>query len=205
MERQSKSSATRERIIEATVALLLEAGMSGTQTRAVTERAGVGTGLLNHYFRWPELRATAWAAIFDGVARDVRRDGEPPDRALDRFFSETFSDDARPIWRLWIEAENFASADPGLADALAVARAALRRALTDLLAAGRTSGEWELRDPEETALRLEALRDGLAGMILSGDSAMEASKAERHLRKLFDLERIARLTSPTGAPSTSAG
>lgn len=192
MERQPKSSAGRERILEATIALLLEAGMHATQTRAVTERAGVGTGLLNHYFRWPELRAQAWATIFDGIARDFRRDREAPERALDRFFAESFADDARPLWRLWIEAENLAAGDPGLASALAVARAALRRALTDLLAAGCASGVWAVADPAATALRLEAMRDGLAGMILSGDREVDPALAEAHLRTAFENERLAR-------------
>lgn len=163
--------------------------MHGTQTRAVTERAGVGTGLLNHYFRWPELRATAWSAIFDGIARTFRRDGEAPEQALDRFFSETFVDAARPIWRLWIEAENLAPGDPALATALAAARTALRRGLTDLLEAGRACGTWTIDDPAATALRLEAMRDGLAGMILSGDPDVDAPRAERHLRTAFDMER----------------
>jgi AcrR family transcriptional regulator len=46
----------RTQILHATVDLLLENGLAATKTRAVTERSGVGTGLLNHYFRWNDLR-----------------------------------------------------------------------------------------------------------------------------------------------------
>lgn len=162
--------------------------MQATQTRAVTERAGVGTGLLNHYFRWPDLRAAAWSAIFEDLARDVLRDGEAPDQALDRVFAETFGAASRPIWRLWIEAENLAADDPAMAVALANARTLLRARLTELLEAGCASGAWALRAPGDTALRLEALRDGLAGMILSGDSAVDPALAERHLRAAFEME-----------------
>lgn len=157
------------------------------------ERAlsGISQRMLNHYFRWPELRATAWSVIFDDIARDFRRDGEAPEQALDRFFAETFADEARPIWRLWIEAENLAAGDPGLAAALAVARTALRRGMTELLSTGCASGAWSIGDPAATALRLEAMRDGLAGMILSGDSEVDATLAEHHLRTVFDMERLA--------------
>ena len=62
-----KSPPRRKQLVEATIALVLEAGLRATKTRDVTERAGVGTGLLNHYFRWPELRALAWRKLFEAV------------------------------------------------------------------------------------------------------------------------------------------
>ncbi|WP_430514612.1 TetR/AcrR family transcriptional regulator [Pannonibacter phragmitetus] len=80
----------RSRILSATAELLMEQGLLAVQTRMVTERAGVGTGLLNHYFRWPDLRAQAWAAIFDAVAADLHREGESAAEALERFMSESF-------------------------------------------------------------------------------------------------------------------
>ncbi len=179
-------------MLEATAALLLEFGLHGTHTRAVTERAGVGTRLLNHYFRWPELRAAAWLTLFESVARDMRSDGESPEDSFERHLAETFSAAARPIWRLWVEAKNLAPGDPSLASALAGARDMLRTALTDLVGAGCVSGAWHLSAPKETALRLEALRDGLVGMILSADPEVDDGAAERHLRRLFQLECRAR-------------
>ena len=55
-------------IQQAAVGVLLEVGLKAATTRAVTTRAGVGRGLLNHYYRWPELRAKAWAEIFAQVS-----------------------------------------------------------------------------------------------------------------------------------------
>ena len=68
----------QSRLVEATIELLLEGGLRAVTTRAVTQRAGVGTGLLNHYFRWPELRALAWAQIFEAVARDQFAQADDP-------------------------------------------------------------------------------------------------------------------------------
>ncbi|XOT96462.1 helix-turn-helix domain-containing protein, partial [Alcaligenes pakistanensis] len=60
---EKQDSATRIR--QAAVEILLEVGVRAATTRMVTERAGVGRGLLNHYFRWSELRAQAWGEIFE--------------------------------------------------------------------------------------------------------------------------------------------
>lgn len=178
----------RERIIEATVALLIEQGLLTVQTRAVTERAGVGTGLLNHYFRWPELRATAWAVIFTDVADEMWRGGETPPEAMRRFFTESFAAEARPFWRLWIEAEGLVLQDPAMAEAVTSARARLRDVLTEILTKGVSRGDWALDAPRATALRLEAMRDGLAGLLLGADADLSESKAEAHLRDLFRRE-----------------
>ncbi|WP_210321231.1 TetR family transcriptional regulator C-terminal domain-containing protein [Aquibium microcysteis] len=182
------SVSKRDRIVSATVDLLLDDGLLSAQTRAVTERAGVGTGLLNHYFRWPDLRAAAWTRIFDGVAADMRRDGEGPTEALERFFAESFAEAARPLWRLWIEAEGLAVQDPPMALAVASARTGLRNRLTAILGEGVEQGEWMLTSPRATALRLEAMRDGLAGLLLADDPELDAAAASDLLRTAFRQE-----------------
>lgn len=173
----------------ATVELLLDQGLLAVQTRAVTERAGVGTGLLNHYFRWPELRAAAWAAIFDEVAADLRHPGESPAAALDRFFAESFAPVARPFWRLWVEAEGLAAQDEPMARAVAAARSRLRDGLTSILSEGAARGDWPLAAPRAMALRIEALRDGLAGLLIAGDGELDAEGATAHLRNSFPAAR----------------
>jgi AcrR family transcriptional regulator len=178
----------RERIIQATVTLLLEMGLLAVQTRAVTERAGVGTGLLNHHFRWPELRAKAWEAIFEEVVSDLWHVGEDPAVALDRFAAESFDSAARPYWTLWIQAEALSATDKAMEAALARTRTALRHRFTALLEAGNAAGCWSLPRPGATAVRLEALRDGLTGLLLNGDPDIDAAQASQHLRHAIMLE-----------------
>jgi AcrR family transcriptional regulator len=175
----------RDRILAATIDVLCEAGLMAAQTRAVTARAGVGTGLLNHYFRWPDLRAAAWRAIFAQAAADMRHPGETPVEALDRFLAESFADAARPLWRLWIEAEGLAVRDPAMAQAVGAARADLRDRLTAILSDGVARGAWHLDAPRATALRLEALRDGLVALLLAGDPDLDPALAETVLRDSF--------------------
>lgn len=195
----------RDRIIEATAALLVEQGLLTLQTRAVTERAGVGTGLLNHYFRWPELRVIAWEAVFSRLAQDMQRDGETPPEAMHRFFTDSFSENARPFWRLWIEAESLALQDPAMAEAVASIRNQLRDVLTGILVEGVARADWALEAPRATALRLEAMRDGLAGLLLGADAELDEDKAEAHLRELFRREAGYNTAQSKGSVANSSG
>lgn len=187
MDRRDRGG--RERILQATMAVLLELGLLAAQTRAVTERAGVGTGLLNHHFRWPELRARAWEAIFEEVVADLWHPTEAPAAAMDRFIAEAFDEGARPYWALWIQAEALSATDTAIQAALSRIRTALRQRLAALLLAGNSQGCWTLPQPNATAIRLEALRDGLAGMLLNHDPDIDAALATHHLRQAFAGEK----------------
>lgn len=178
----------RMQILHATVELLLENGLAATRTRAVTERSGVGTGLLNHYFRWNDLRAAAWNQIFDEVAKDTFTTDLPPDQVMEKYFSQAFVPEAERYWRLWLEATELAKQDPAIARVLGVAQANMESALCGVLAAGNAAGHWTLADPEATAMRLSALYDGLAGLLHSRSKRLSRSAAEAHLRHLFEME-----------------
>lgn len=186
--RRANKEAGRDLILRAAVDVLLENGLRSATTRAVTERAGVGTGLLNHYFRWPELRAAAWKAIFDEVAAAQFASNIDPRVALDRYFATAFEPDARQYWQLWIEASDLSATDEPMAAALREVQARLHDGLAATLRAGSRRGLWELTDPGATALRLGALYDGLAALLISKARSLDACDAERHLRAAFDLE-----------------
>ena len=57
---------TRDRLVEATVAVIIEKGWGGVTTRVVAERAGVRPGLVHYHFASvDELRRAAVLATFD--------------------------------------------------------------------------------------------------------------------------------------------
>ncbi len=178
----------RTQILRATVDLLLENGLAATRTRAVTERSGVGTGLLNHYFRWSDLRAAAWKLIFDEVAKETFAPDLPPDQVMDQYFAEAFVPEAERYWRLWLEATDLAKQDAAIAQVLNDAQARMDNALCAVLTAGNAAGLWTLADPQATATRLGALYDGLAGLLHSRSKRLTRPRAEAHLRHLFALE-----------------
>ncbi|MDD7970861.1 TetR/AcrR family transcriptional regulator [Roseinatronobacter alkalisoli] len=175
----------REQLVEATIALVLEVGLRAVKTRDVTERAGVGTGLLNHYFRWPELRALAWARLFEEVTQSQFASSGDPREDLERYFTTAFTMDSRRYWHLWMEAAELAATDEPMKTVFAKMSVHSRGGLCDLLRAGCAKGIWNLENPEETAIRLSAMYDGLAGMLLSPAEEMHPEKAEAHLRRAF--------------------
>ncbi|WP_211371753.1 TetR family transcriptional regulator C-terminal domain-containing protein [Marilutibacter maris] len=178
----------RERILEAATQVLMEQGLLAATTRAVTGLAGVGAGLLNHYFRWPELRATAWTAIFDQVLPLQFGGHDDPRAAMSHYLEQAFSADEHVFWRLWSEAVDLARSDAEMARALAATQQRAQADLTRVLAAGCREGAWTLVDAQATALRLGALYDGLAGLLISGATAMTGADARGHLRAAFELE-----------------
>jgi len=178
----------RTQILHAAADVLLEAGIRLATTRSVTRRAGVGTGLLNHYFRWPDLRAAAWRWIFTQVL-DAQFPGDlPPDAGLDRYLATGFTPDSRRYWVLWVEAGELAGTDPAMARALQDIQQQIWDRLTAVLMAGRVAGHWHLDDPRGTAIRLGALYDGLVGLLLADVPGLDPAGAERHLRTAFRLE-----------------
>lgn len=197
-----KSPPRRKQLVEATVALLLEAGLRATKTRDVTERAGVGTGLLNHYFRWPELRALAWRKLFEAVIAEQFNPSGDPRADLERYFATAFTDEARRFWHLWIEATELAASDGAMRDAFSEVSAKSRHGLRDLLVEGHAQRCWHLPDPNGTATRLSALYDGLAGMLMPPAQGMHPAQAEAHLRKAFELECQ---KAQDGSPDFSSG
>lgn len=188
MAGRAKKEAGREAILRAAVEVLLAVGLHAATTRAVTEQAGVGTGLLNHYFRWPELRAAAWNEIFTEVSNAQFPTEAKPQAAIEHYFATAFAADASRYWQLWIEASELAAGDPAMADALHTVQARLHDGLAAVLRAGGKAGCWQLRDPDATALRLGALYDGLAALLIARTPRLDSGKAERHLRTAFELE-----------------
>lgn len=175
-------------IQQAAVGVLLEVGLKAATTRAVTTRAGVGRGLLNHYYRWPELRAKAWAEIFAQVSAHQFPSDVPPDRALERYLSTGFRAEARAYWRLWIEATELAELDPVMSAHLRQVNLSMIGAMRNCLLAGAENGLWQVEDAAGAALRISALYDGLAGMLLAGTLDLTLAEAETHLRQAVGLE-----------------
>ncbi|NKX43852.1 TetR/AcrR family transcriptional regulator [Roseicyclus persicicus] len=179
----------RETLIEAAAALIAERGIAAVRTRDVTARAGVGVGLLNHYFTWSELRAAALERVLEAAEGAVlgQAAGDPPARR-DAVLRAAFDPGHEALLQVWIEAEDLARGDPALADVLARAMAELRAGLAALIAEGVARGDWACPDPEGAALRLIALHDGLVGFLLTGVPPLDRGAATAHLARAFALE-----------------
>lgn len=183
---EKEDSATRIR--QAAVEILLEVGVRAATTRMVTERAGVGRGLLNHYFRWSELRAQAWGEIFDQLLDQEAQGSQEPQVLMENYLSTAFEQNNRIYWFLWIDATDLAKTDAALAVVITRVQSRMLEQLASYLRLGAEQGLWQAPDPEGIALRLSALYDGLANMLLTDSTDLSSEQAEQHLRHLFFLE-----------------
>ena len=182
----------REALIAATAALIAEHGPAAVRTRDVTARAGVGVGLLNHYFSWSELRAAGLERVLSDALAGVLGFSEGPDdrpeEAIAAVLTHAFDPAHDPIWQVWIEAEDLARSDASLAAVLAEATGQAQAGLAERIAAGVALGLWSCPDPTATALRLLALHEGLLGFLMAGAPALDRAEATAHLAQAFALE-----------------
>jgi AcrR family transcriptional regulator len=179
----------REELVAAAAALIAERGLAAVRTRDVTARAGVGVGLLNHYFTWSELRAAALDRVLDaGRDRLLGLGAETYPARRDALLRAAFDEGNDPLWQVWVEAGEAARADPALAAVLERAMAAFVADVAALIAEGVAAGDWTCPDPGGAAIRLLALHDGLLGHLMSGVPALTREEAAAHLAHAFALE-----------------
>ncbi|WP_019956093.1 TetR/AcrR family transcriptional regulator [Yoonia vestfoldensis] len=178
----------RAAILAAAADLIREKGVAAVRTRDVTARAGVGIGLLNHYFKWNELRALAAAQALWAEIDRVVPDAPAPDRQLDVFLSRAFGEDADPLWRLWIEVTDLAMSDPDMARAAEGCAEGMVNELAAILEQGAAGHLWHCPVPHAAALRILAFHDGLVGFVLTGLPKVERADAAAHLKRFVALE-----------------
>jgi AcrR family transcriptional regulator len=174
----------REEIIDVTAQVLLEKGLAAATTRDVTAQLGVGVGLLNHYFSWSELRATAFELIVqhDLEASLPKERTVAPKSLLEELIKNTFARQADSIWRLWVDCWELSAKDELLAKAARTQLRAWRERLAWLIEQGNSGNAWQCEDPQGAAWRILALLDGLAGYVLSSAPELTRAQATAHLR-----------------------
>lgn len=179
----------REELVAAAAELIAGRGLASVRTRDVTARAGVGVGLLNHYFTWSELRAEALGRVL-GQGRDrlLGLGATTPPARRDALLRAAFDAGNDPLWQVWVEAGEAARTDPALARVLEAAMVAFVADVAALIAEGAASGDWACPDPEGAAIRLLALHDGLLGHLMSGVPALTREECMAHLAHVFALE-----------------
>ena len=179
---QQRSTATRARIIDATVASLLELGYAATTISRIQERAGVARGTLLHHF---PHRASLLVAVVEDVASrrlSVLSDADRSehagwDAAVDLVWRDLQSPAFLAVLELWVAART----DPDLRSALVpVERTvfeAVHRAVTTLVA------DTDPRVPTVVQFTIDLLT-GSAMTTLLGDDGSQQLLVERWRRAI---------------------
>jgi len=116
MSRQPRATATRSRLLDATVEALAECGYRGTSTQEVCRRAGVSRGTLLHHFptRIELLVGSLDAILTDRVAAFMeahRERGPVPPEVLVR---QLWAQWQGPVYVAWLELAVAARTEPAL-------------------------------------------------------------------------------------------
>lgn len=160
-----RSAATRRRLLDATVACLVERGYGGTTTSAVAERAGVSRGAqLHHYGTRQQLMGAAVEHLaaqrleaVESAASRLTEDDTRPRRALD-LLAEALSG---PLYAATLELYTAARVDEELRLALVPVEQEVTRALR------RLCREFVTDDPSLVQLTLDLLLGRGVGSLLS--------------------------------------
>lgn len=159
---RESADARRADLIEATAAVLAQAGLAGTNVRAICAKAGVSPGLLRHYFAGiDDLVAATYQATSDRMdaifAAAVADAGADPRARLTAYLTASFRPPVTDpeLLGAWTAFWALARSDARMAAIHAESYAGYRERLGELLAACGAA------DADRLAIMLTAMVDGL--------------------------------------------
>jgi AcrR family transcriptional regulator len=185
---QERSRATRARLLEATVACLVDQGWSGTTTTLVAVRAGVSRGAqLHHYPTKAALVIAAVEHLAERRAAEIRAEAVDlpagPGR-LDRLIDMLAAAFTGPLFVAALEVWVAARTDPHLRDALVPLEARVGREMHRLTVDLLGVDERAPGVREAIQATLDLLRGLGVANLLSDDSARRAALLDAWKRQL---------------------
>jgi AcrR family transcriptional regulator len=168
----------REALVRAAIDLLAEKGLSGTRVADIGERAGMSPGHVLYYFDGKsDIFTRALRTIEDDLRRDAYAAFESRPAAAERWqwlideAAPTGPGDARVL--LWLQAWERATRDPEVSALVIELDRRWIGLLVELVEYGVSTGEFEVEDPQEFAIRFSALMDGLMLQVVAGSTSMD--------------------------------
>lgn len=166
----------RPQILATTVDLIRERGLWDVRLSDVAERAGLSATSVVYYFgSKDQLFAKAITAADDAFYEPLVSELEVLASGVERiaclFVGSSTSD-----WPLWMDLWVYSRRHPETAAAQRHFHDRWRETIADVVRHGGARGEWSVDAPDEIALRLSALTDGLAVHMVLGDSEHTAER-----------------------------
>jgi AcrR family transcriptional regulator len=159
----------RPQILGTTVELIRERGLWDVRLSDVAERAGLSATSVVYYFGtkdqlFAEAIAHADDAFYEPLLAELGRLQSAVERIACLFVGSSTSD-----WPLWMDLWVYSRRHPETAAAQRHFHERWRATIAGVVRHGRDRGEWTVAVPDEVALRLSALTDGLAVHMVLGD------------------------------------
>jgi AcrR family transcriptional regulator len=162
----------RPELLAAAAEVIRERGLEHVRVADVADRAGTSAPSVLYYFAskaelLKEALTSAEERFYEQLACELERIDGAPERMLTIINSACGEGDYDAA--LWMELWARALSDPDLAATRAELDGRWRRAIADVVRYGQERGEFGPADPDELAVLLAALLDGLAVQIALGD------------------------------------
>jgi AcrR family transcriptional regulator len=188
--RRKLSAERRRQILDAAVSVVAERGLCDTRIEDVAKRAGTSAGLVIYYFgKRDRLLAEALAYSEQQFYAEAKRDLASIESARDQLAhllrqscsTGSYGDlEWRDGWLLWLDLWARAPRDPDVARDRQQLDRRWRETIAEVVRNGQERGEFGPVDPDDFAVRLAALIDGLAIQVVLGDPDVPAER-------MFDL------------------
>lgn len=180
----------RQEILAAAAQVITDRGLSETRIQDIAETCGVSTGLILYYFESKdrllvEALTHANDTFYLRVAREMRRLPSAKER-MTRMIELSVPGllpeySLLDEWALWVEIWVRALRDPQIAKEREALDRRWVQSLADIIRYGRQTGEFpgNGHDPDDLALQLGAVMDGLAIQVLLNDTAMTPTRMQQ--------------------------
>jgi AcrR family transcriptional regulator len=186
--RPDRKHERRPEILDAAVEELLLRGYEGVRLADVAARLGATKAMPLHYWRSREELLDDALVYADerfqaALEAEMAALPTPVDRLRHLLRRCAVEDSAAGLWPLWFELWRRSLRSPGLREAHARQEGRYRGLIAELVREGRAAGAFPTGEPEEVALVLSALMDGVAVAVVLGDPAFAPDRTDRLLRE----------------------
>ncbi|MGA8457479.1 MAG: TetR family transcriptional regulator C-terminal domain-containing protein, partial [Streptosporangiaceae bacterium] len=175
----------REQMLRAALEVIAERGYADTRIADVAERIGISPALVIYYFKTKDQLLTESIRYLDNIwySDGQRRMAELPTAAarIEEIVAMSCLPEAdaepRSSWTLWLDFWTLAARNPEVAGLRQRDDERWREMVSAVVADGQRAGEFQAVDPDNLAILICSLLDGLAIQIALDDPVVGPERA----------------------------
>jgi AcrR family transcriptional regulator len=175
----------RTQMLQAALEIISERGYAETRIADVAERAGVSPALVIYYFKTKDHLLTEAIRYYDDhwyvVGQRRMSDMTSAAARLEEIVAMSTLAEADPepsgSWSLWLDFWAQAARNPEVGTVRQKSDERWREEIAGLVRIGQEAGEFQDVDPQDFAIYLSTLLDGLTIQVALGDPVVDAMRA----------------------------
>ncbi len=199
----------KPQIIAAAADVLYERGLFDTRIGDIAERAGTSAPTILYYFEskdrlLEEAVDQTDREFYERMTEGQARQEGPVDKLVHLVEETSLGPGGLSDWTLWMEMWVRARRDAGVRDAYFRLDRRQRKLIADIVREGQESGEFDRDvDPDDFALTLSGLMDGLGVQVTLGQPDVTAERMVERCLALASSELGCELREPRGVRAST--